>query len=169
MEKIIVSKQKNYVYQIGSREYPTTITFKNKDEAAFFGLQLIRNAKKENHLKLVCCIAKITSDNVKEDSYIELTNLIDSLPENLAQNILLSRLYASDYSFNLLDSEDLDLVIAFSKIVTIIRDLFDSWILGNLDFGSNLFGTGSENIFYDMFKENFTDVLYDVNDMVKVI
>lgn len=144
--------------------YPYSFKFTDPKEFKFFGLQLVQYV--ENRNEFLCLIAYMISDEYKSLS-LNISDMFKREPECLEEKNILSKAY-SDYSwvYTNLSSENNDLIFAMDKIVTFVKFLVESNITGNLDFGDNLFGFGSEDLFYNIITKDMSDALYDAMERV---
>lgn len=164
--KILFKKQDDeMIFEICEQgRYPYSFKFTDPKEFKFFGLQLVQYV--ENRNEFLCLIAYMISNDYKSLS-LNISDMFKREPEGLEEKAILSKVYADDnWVYDNLSLKNNDLIIAMDKIVTFIKFLVESNITGNLNFGDNLFGLGSEDLFYNIITKDMSDALYDAMERV---
>lgn len=139
-------------------------SFTDPKEFKFFGLQLVQYV--ENRNEFLCLIAYMISNEYKSLS-LDISDMFKREPECLIEKNILSKVYSDwDWVYYNLSSEDNDLIFAMDKIIELVKFLIESNIIGNLDFGDNLFGFGSEDLFYNIITKDMSDALYDAMERI---
>lgn len=164
--QILFEKQNGeMIFKFREDRYFNSFKFTNPEEFKFFGLQLIRYV--ENRNEFLCILAYMISDNYKTLS-LDISDMFKMDLEGLDEKAVLCKIYAdNDWTYNNLSSENMDLLIAMDKIITLVKFLVESGIIGNLEFGDNLFGVSSEDLFDGIIKRDMFDALYDAMERVQ--
>lgn len=164
--KILFKKQNDeMIFKICEQErYPYSFKFTDPKEFKFFGLQLVQYVENKN--EFLCLIAYMISNEFKNIS-VDISDMFKMEPEGLEEKSVLSKVY-SDWKWvnDNLSSENNDLIFAMDKIIELVKFLIESNITGNLDFGDNLFGLGSEDLFHNIITRDMVDALYDARERV---
>ena len=163
--KILFEKQNGeMIFRFREDRYFNSFTFTDPKEFKFFGLQLVQYV--ENRNEFLCLIAYMISDEYKSLS-LNISDMFKREPEGLEEKNILSKVYSDcDWVYNNLSSENNDLIIAMDKIIDLVKFLIESNIIGNLDFGDNFFGIGSEDLFHNIITRDMFDALYDAMERV---
>ena len=164
--QILFEKQNGeMIFKFREGRYFNSFTFTNPEELKFFGLQLIKYV--ENRNEFLCILAYMISDNYKNLS-LDISDMFKMDPENLEEKAILSKIYADNkWTYINLSSENRGLLITMDKIVNLVEFLVESCIIGNLEFGDNLFWVCSEDLFDGIIKKDMLDALYDAMERVQ--